>query len=199
MAAYVLVNWGVTAAILLFFSALLGVKTGQGVFGILIDSRNKMSLSRFQVYLWTLLLVSIILAVAISEQSMSIAVAPELWALLGISVGSTASALILRDIPRSKGKLHVKPSPPVNDEDKPSWLDLFRGDNNGNHEYIDIGKFQMFWFTLAAWVGYIWLLLDWEVVANAEGVYVLPELTSGLVVFIGISHAGYLTIKGVQD
>ncbi|MEO1194240.1 MAG: hypothetical protein AAFY02_20980, partial [Pseudomonadota bacterium] len=56
--------WISTATVVLAVSLFVGFKVRGSLLGVLIDSRNKMSLSQFQLFIWTWLLVSSFFAVA---------------------------------------------------------------------------------------------------------------------------------------
>lgn len=82
------------------------VLIGQGITGLmkgfLIDSRNKMSLSRLQLILWTILVLPAFLAAAVFNfvagdgDPLNIAVPPEVWGLLGISAGALVGSGIIK-------------------------------------------------------------------------------------------------------
>src|SRR5215208_4244069 len=91
------------------FMVLMGITMvliGHGVTGtfkgFLIDPRNKMSLSRLQLILWTIVILPAFLAAAVfnfgtgAEDPLNITVPPEVWGLLGISGGSLAGAGIIK-------------------------------------------------------------------------------------------------------
>lgn len=78
--------------------ALLGIGvwiTGRPL-GVLIDERKKFSLSRLQLALWSCLLISAFVAASMASDSMNISLPPEIWALMGISVGSAAGSVIVK-------------------------------------------------------------------------------------------------------
>ena len=111
-------------------------------FGFLIDERNRMSNSRFQITIWTLvaipgLLVFIYFNIAHGAPNpTNIAIPPQLWVLLGISGGAAIGAPIVNDATnRSKGELDVNTT--VEDA---SFADIFEGDEKGNCDYLDISK-----------------------------------------------------------
>lgn len=202
MSAYVS-YWIVLGVVILVVYLILGAKINKKAFGILIDSRQKMSLSRFQIAVWTLVLLSAFLALALAKGTLAITLDPEVWALMGISIGSGAGAVIIKGNKEGKepaaaiqsaigamprvGLMHQNQS-----ADEAGWTDMFKGEEVGDRDYIDIGKVQMFFFTLAAVVGYVAAL--WN--ANfADGALKFPELSQELVILLGISHTGYLTIK----
>lgn len=198
--------WGLTALLVLIVMLYTGTAITGRPFGILIDSRAKMSLSRLQLVLWTWLFVSSFFAIAIRERTMGIVMAPELWALMGISIGSAAGAVIVKGTKEAKQPAATVAAQAraatrrglmaVNSDATAAKLsDMFKGEEVTDADYVDISKLQMFFFTLAAWFGYIWVLWSAKLAVNHEGLVVMPELSTSLVTLIAISHAGYLTIK----
>lgn len=76
-----------------------------------------------------------------------------------------------------------------------SWADLFNGDQTGNAAVLDLGKVQMFYFTLV-------LVLAYGVAVGklfyaAGAITSLPVLDPGMVALLGISQAAYLTNRAV--
>lgn len=193
------IEWLVTAVIILVFSVGVGIKIQGMFFGILVDSRNKMSLSRLQLFLWAWLLISAFFAVMVAEGTAEITLHSNLWALMGISLGSAAGSVLVKGAKASRqvdatkltgGKagsiLHAEPSK------KPKWSDIFSGEEVTDYKYVDIAKVQMFFITLAVWVGYLYVLWGYKFPAMELS---FPLLSESLLVLIGISHAGYLTVK----
>ena len=135
--------WLVSAIVIVGCFAGLGVWISRHPLGILIDGRNKMSLSRLQLVLWTVLLISAFTAVALVFQTSDITLPQEVWALMGISVGSTAGSVIVKG---------TKDSVLDTNEDMKgaSLKDLFKGEEHGaDCQHVDITKVQMFFFTAA--------------------------------------------------
>jgi len=90
------------------FMVLMGITIvliGHGITGrfegFLIDARNKMSLSRLQLILWTIVILPAFLAAAVfnfgteADDPLNITVPPEVWGLLGISAGSLVGSSII--------------------------------------------------------------------------------------------------------
>lgn len=193
--------WLITALVVLVIMVIIGFKINGRLLGVLVDSRCKMSLSRFQLVLWTWLFVSSFFAIAWARKTMNVDMDPELWALMGISVASAAGSVIIKG---TKGAMEPKSATSVDrrglliinkEQKKASLLDMFKGEEITDHEYVDISKVQMFFFTAAAWLGYVGILWTAALSPNAEGLVKFPALSASLVTLIGISHAGYLTIK----
>ena len=62
-----LIAWGITVLVITFIVGSIGVAINKHPLGILVDSRNRMSLSRMQMTLWTILLVSAFLVAAFTH------------------------------------------------------------------------------------------------------------------------------------
>lgn len=208
--------------------ALFALIAGHGVtglwLGLLIDSRNKLSLSRLQMVVWTVLILSGFLAAAltnIEEQHpapISIAIPPELWLPMGISTTSLIGSPLILNLKKSRpaseekktwaleqlaqqmvditkvaihGQIVVNQTP-----QSAHWGDLLRGSETGNAGQLDIGKLQMFFFTLVLVLvygaGLAALFKD-----NPARITALPTVDGGMLALLGISHAGYLVSKAI--
>jgi len=88
--------WFGCAVVIVVLLMLIGGLIKQHWLGILIDPRNKLSLSRLQMVLWTVLIVSAFSAVALQSGNFGICMDPELWVLMAISTGSAAGAVIIK-------------------------------------------------------------------------------------------------------
>ncbi len=99
-------NWLIILVIMAVFFAILGNQIKKRWTGIFIDERNQMSLSRFQLVIWTVIILSAFFAIALSRiltlpsgdltLALDIGVPEQLWALLGISaISLVGSPLIL--------------------------------------------------------------------------------------------------------
>jgi hypothetical protein len=236
-------------ALLVVFTVLVGRHIAGMWRGALVDERNKVSLSRLQTLLWTVIVVAGFLAAALhnirSDQSapLEIALPPQLWILLGISATSlVGSALIKQEKmkrnpelgnakkmlaralpgvqpeqvvkmddsnqlvvaadsnhPTVKGPVVARGVLAVNEaKEKSSWSDMFRGEEVGNVDRLDLGKVQMFFFTVILVFSYAVAL--GSVLADAsEKIAGFPTLDQGAVALLGISHAAYLMNKTVSS
>jgi hypothetical protein len=90
------VYWLVVSIIMFVTFILFGVKICSRPLGILIDAQNRMSLSRLQIVLWSWLLISAFFSIALAWRTLNIVMAPEIWALMGISIASTTGAVIIK-------------------------------------------------------------------------------------------------------
>ncbi len=99
--------------------AAFAVITGHGITGlwrgILIDGRNRMSLSRLQMLSWTLVVLSALLTAALTNMSvpelgwsspMNIDIPSQLWVVMGISTASLVGAPAILSTKRDR-----KPNP----------------------------------------------------------------------------------------
>jgi hypothetical protein len=153
--------------------------------GILVDRRNMMSLSKLQMLIWTLLVISGFITMAALKMAynvqnpLDVGIPETVWTLMGISTASfVGSPLIKNDnfksdpkdatgkkIPASDKKLALKDSLEGNRDIKgttvvnsepwqSSFSDFFRGEEIGNSKGPDLGKIQMFIFTIIIWISY---------------------------------------------
>jgi len=193
--------------------------------GVLIDSRNRLSLSRLQILAWMILILASLLAAAMSnvrfgwDAALNIEVPAELWIVLGISTASWAAAPALlntkrdarpdpSEVERTKNQLTRQGYGDVaanlrevgllvrNERtDAARWADLFKGEEAGDAATVDLGKLQMFFFTFILVLGYGAAIGT----QFAEGgtIAALPPIDDGMYILLGISHTGYLANKTV--
>ena len=81
------------------------------------------------------------------------------------------------------------------------WSDMLSGERVQDYQYIDISKVQMFFFTVIIVFSYAALIWAQMNSAGAQTLFgVLPQVSlpgfsQSLVALLGLSHAGYLTVK----
>ncbi len=97
-----LITWWVMLVLLTLFVLILGHGTTGRLMGALIDQRNKISLSRLQLIIWTIVILAAFITAAFwnlvnsKNGPLAIALPSEVWLLLGISTTSlVGSPLIL--------------------------------------------------------------------------------------------------------
>ena len=73
-----------------------------------------------------------------------------------------------------------------------SVADMFKGDETGNAAWVDMGKVQLFFFTLVAVLAYGFALGSALDVSSGREITTLPTVDAGFVWLLGVSHAGYL-------
>jgi hypothetical protein len=220
-------SWMITLVLLGTFAAV----AGQGITGLwsglLIDERNKISLARLQLTLWTIVVLSGFLTAALSNLAaaqptpLAISVPSELWLLMGISTTSLVASPLIKSTKRSmqaneeekcrtfallakqmstekiedgvtnRGQLVVNTRP-----EAAQWADMFRGEETGNAAHLDLGKIQMFYFTIVLVLAYA-VALGTAFASSDARISQLPAVDSSMVALLGISHAGYLTHKAI--
>jgi hypothetical protein len=232
--------WIIVMLLLAAFIVLGGYQITHKLFGALIDERNKVSLSRLQTILWTILVVSALLVAGLAnirqggQDPLNIKIPPELWIVLGISVTSLVGAgLIKQDKAKAEpqeqpaklalaksGRAEAQnirkdenvlvtgdPQEPtilaigtltVNDNpNQASWLDIFKAEEVGNDGRLDIGKVQVFYFTIILLVVYGAALASMFHGHAKSSISAFPVLSESMLALLGISHAAYLTNKAV--
>ena len=193
-----LVAWLAIAALM----TLVGIVAGHGITGlargVLIDDRHRLSLSRLQMLLWTVLVLSGWMAAALSNigrgaaAPLDVAVPSELWLAMGISTASLVASPVALSYKQSKRPGQVENLPRQEDS---GWADLFRGEEVSDADHIDLGKLQMLLFTVVVILGYALALGD---LFSFTGIYAsLPALDDAVVSLLLISHAGYIAKKAV--
>lgn len=217
-------SWLGTLLLLTVFTTIAGHGITGLWRGLLIDDRNKISLSRLQMILWTIVVLSGFLTAALSNLAsaqtspLSIAIPKELWLLMGISTTSLVGSPLIKSTKTAKKpneaertstfnlmakegadtkKLASKGQIVVNTTlEKARWSDLFKGEESGNAAQLDLSKVQMFFFTLILVIAYA-AAIGTAFTGTELKIDSFPVLHSGMVTLLGISHGGYLVHKAV--
>jgi hypothetical protein len=201
----------------LFVTIGLGIKGWW--FGVLVDGRNKISLSRLQLVLWTILFSATFLVIYVWNVghttgeiagALSLMVPNAAWLLMGMSgVSAAGSPAILSAKPVPDQAALPPPQPADGTKfidgtvvkrkmgETPRWSDIILGDDAGNADAIDISKVQQLLLSLVAIAVYGYAIA--EILTAAKGIPVpkLADMDSGFLALIGVSHATYLVYKGV--
>ncbi len=212
-------SWLVAMVTLAFFTLIIGHGVTGAWKGALVDERRKMSLSRLQLLLWTVLILSAFGTIAVARiqqdpvSAMSIAVPETVWALLGISTTSLIGSPLIKNAKKTapapseetvqklveaQGKREMAADGQVMKNrsiDQASLADLFQGEYVGDFGQLDMAKIQMFFFTVLlvfAYAASVGALLRHNPYPNS-----LPDVGGGMLPLLGISHAGYLMSKAV--
>jgi hypothetical protein len=217
-------NFAILLAALTGLVLVLGRTITEKPLGALINERKLMSLSRFQMALWTVVvlagfgaMVALRLKAGIPD-ALSIEVDWRLWALLGISTTSlVGSPLVLSSkIPKEPAKDVVKETADEFNESEADvnrnrsgilygntdakdarWTDMFEGDELKTTAYLDLGKLQMFFFTVLLVIVYVGMLVRFITATPAVDLTSFPVFSEGMIALLGISHAGYLANQGI--
>jgi hypothetical protein len=219
--------WGAYASwiVVMIGMTLFTLIVGRGVTGVwkgaFVDDRLRMSLSRLQLLMWTILVLSAFGTIAVirmqhdAVSALDIAVPDTICALLGISatslIGSplikksqqetqTPSEQTVRTLASAQGQsaddvvVHGKVI--KNKSIRQAGLvDIFMGEYVDDFALLDLAKIQMFFFTILLVIAYgtaVGYLLITDLLPSS-----LPDVGAGMLPLLGISHAGYLASKVV--
>jgi hypothetical protein len=187
--------WLVSLVVLLFLAGWVGkqTKNGQGILGVLIDVRGRYSLTHLQIVLWTIVILSSVLGVLVSNgfDTKDFQIPVQLLGLMGISAGSGILATGVKASKDTgtqakkvarKGRFTLSDGEPetITPHFAQVWLEE-EGDQAD--KVVSITKYQNFIFTLVILCVYV--TMAWK-----SGK--LPTLPDNVVWLIGISHAGYV-------
>jgi hypothetical protein len=202
---WMLVPWAVTIAMMIWCFGIIGGLASMGRLwsrpdwrGVLIDQRNRISLSRLQLVAWSLLVISaavsegVINAIWGKSQPLNLNIPAELWILLGLSTASfVAAPLVLAN----KGQqLFTKA-----DDSQPAWRDIFYGDDNANADQVDFSKVQQFFFTVVLIVAYgVGIGHQLSTIAPSGDVNLqFPPLDPGFIGLMAVSQIAYISYKAL--
>jgi hypothetical protein len=208
--------WIISMAATLVVGLLLSRAVTGRLLGILVDSRRKMSLSRFQVCLWTWVIGGTLVAVLVDRvpsqglESVSV-LNGDVLALMGISLASTGGAAlvkgskagkqpdkerisweVIRESPTLEG---VMPANRTSADASPT--DMVKGEGMSDFSHIDIAKVQMLFFTVVIVAAYVADLLT--SISGPPADFAFPTMPEHLVPLLGFSHAGYLAAKAAPS
>ena len=202
--------WWVGYAILLVLAAsgFLGNKNEkrQGlarILNFLIEERKegkygkeRMSLTKFQTFAWTITILSLIAAVYSARlfgkvaDPQVIAIPNEVLILMGISLSSATLSTVVKANKDSNDKTHIHAG-------RPKFSDLWSVEEGqiGTSGNIALEKFQNFWFTILLLFVFISSAANWIGTTKLELLNAIPPLDQTWNTLLGISHAAYIAIK----
>ena len=196
---WMLLPWLATIALLVLCFAIIGrLPPLIDWRGLLIDQRNKIILSRLQLVMWTILVISTILTEGVlnsvwgQAKPLDLAIPSQLWILLGISSTSAIAAPVVLGM---KGA-----ALDTNAINGHAWRDIFYGDDTGNADQVDFSKVQQFFFTVIL-VGAYAINIG-SVLASAvasSSMLTFPPLDPGFIAIMGVSQTAYIAYKAVPQ
>lgn len=209
--------WVGTLVLVIVSLMIVGGAVNGRLEGVLIDSRNRVSLSKFQMALWTVVVISaLITGVSLNifyktNSPLNITLRPELLFAMGISAGSfvaTPTLLGLKadqagsttSLEATSERLNLSADETsatgrvfkLNSPQLASWTDMFRGDDVANAASADLSKVQQFAITLlliGVYCADLWASF------SEKDFHEMPFLSQSFVMLMGISHASYLAYK----
>ncbi|WP_049004985.1 hypothetical protein [Enterobacter cloacae] len=183
---YPRIAWLMTLLMLVIFCMGIGYTINGRFNGILIDYRNRLSLSKLQALCWSILVLSALYTAAIIRirnnipSPLDIVLDKYLLAIMGISLTSLAATPAILNIKEDNKSSEFaaqqvsqtlnKPAEDIISSGKifyfssaklASWLDLFRGEESTNAGSADIGKIQQFIITFILSAVYSVMLLQY--------------------------------------
>ena len=207
--------WLITLLLLIGCFAVIGmIPTGQPPVrdwrGVLIDQRNRISLSRFQLVLWTLLVVSAIItegtfnALWSIDDPLGLAIPKELWILVGLSSATAVAAPVVLGTKNPDGAADNALS--TKDPGGHAWRDMFYGDDKGNDDQVDFSKVQQFFLTVVLIVIYG---IEIGAILMNPGVppgdtkmsirMFFPALDAGFLGLMAVSQVAYISYKALPQ
>src|SRR5262245_40216968 len=210
----------VVMLVLLVFCAIAGrwLMNTRRFDGILIDERNRISLSRFQWVMWLALILGGYFTAAlwnIANGAGAPLIQQDLLVLLGLSSGSavtsgliveakkhavaTPDARVAADAPpkptgaraASIGELDMNMAPR-----EASWAELYLGEEAADRSTIDISRLQQMIITVLLGITYV--VLQWQALVKVkDGALAMPTFDdkSSFLWLLGLSHAAYIAYK----
>ncbi len=198
--------WLATFAILLLVCLAVGYLANDRKLGILIDGRNRISLSRVQWVLWFLVLFSAYFTGGVWDMAFGNdlpTIEPNLFGLIGISSGSAiVSSLIVetkKKEPNPKGAddKTLLGRIDVNEKvDEAAFADLYLGEEDATRTSVDVSRLQKLITTFLLVIVYLNML--WSAFTGASHTYDafdMPVVGTNFLVLLGASHAAYLAYK----
>ncbi len=187
----ILFTFGISAILIIvtvFMFRFLGKKTFKG---IILNEHGYPTLSKFQFWLWTLIISFTFLALQIMKiiatdyaagQEYLIQDIPEnLLAMMGISVAVPIAASGITNKMKNINKVDTAAS----------FGSMFRN-YEGN---LDLSRLQMFLWTIIGIVIYLQVFIDQIFTLESVNQLFLPDVSPTLVILMGLSQTAYLGSK----
>lgn len=211
-------------------AGLLGLLAFEGymvrgrALGLLIDERNRFSLSRLQMTLWTVLVTTTLYVVFMTGvvrdsgtwRALDVTIDPNLVVLMGFSVASFIASPIALSIKarqpsdpvsleKTGAKLEAMQSldrrPHANGRvlvkgtpDDARMGDLIRGEDVGNANVVDLPRTQMLVVTAVVFLSYSALVAKLMAYGGAQ-IQSIPALSTTVLMLTLVSHGGYIAGK----
>ncbi|KJK42924.1 hypothetical protein UK23_35210 [Lentzea aerocolonigenes] len=191
--------WLVSALVIVLLAVVIPSRLGAQ--SVLRDARGRYSLSRLQVMLWTVVLLSLIAGMAFGRFAAGqvdvagFQIPEQVLRLLGISLASAVVAAAVKVV-KSTNRPEAVAAYPVGKEGGKLWEMLTVEEGASAGRSVDLAKFQNFVVTVLLVVLYVAQAVSaLKAVNNPAGIAGLPAFSDAFLVLLGVSHAGYLLGK----
>ena len=189
----------VTMALIFALCALTGWLVQERLDGVLVDDRNRISLSRAQWVMWFALIIGGYFVVALwnvaNDLQMPI-IQNQLLVLLGISSGSAVTSNLITESKKPDDPGDKTTLARNTDSDDASWAELYLGEEVANSSTVDISRLQQLVITIL--LGIAFITLQWSALAKPEASGLqMPSFddNSSFLWLLGLSHAAYIANK----
>ena len=219
-------SWLVVVAVLVAFIVIAGLGITGVWRGAFIDERNMISLSRFQMLVWTVLVLSAYGTLAVTRAAvgdpltaLDVEIPQTVWILMGISTTSLVGSPLIRNMKKDP-RLALAPDAQEQALDNQrkglaghvrvegrivakksvadaSWSDLFIGEEVSDAAHLNLAKIQMFFFTILLLMTYGVSVASLLLQPSGSIPGALPDVGEGMLALFGISQGGYLVDKAV--
>ncbi|KOV85329.1 hypothetical protein [Nocardia sp. NRRL S-836] len=191
--------WVVSALVIVLLAVV--VPRLLGAQHVLRDARGRYSLSRLQVLLWTVVLLSLVSGMAYGRFAAGqvdvagFALPGQVLTLLSIVIGSAVAAAAIKVVKSTVRPDCVAAHPAGRGRGRfMEMLTVEEGVSAGRS--IDLSKFQNFLVTVLLLLAYTaQAVAALRAVDNPAGIGGLPAFSDTLLVLLAVSHAGYLLGK----
>lgn len=197
-----LICWIICAAVMCLVAIVLGLAYRKSWLGILIDTRGRYSLTHLQLVAWSIVIISLIAAVAFlrlgapgKTGALDFDIPNQVLLLLGISVTSAVTSTVIK-AQKDQNSATAKSVATSDSKKPPKFAQVFLLEEGKlADKVIDISKFQAFFVTLILILAYVGAAVAMLSGTQPENITALPDLSTTFVTLLGISHAGYLAGK----
>jgi len=150
---------------------------------IVTSEDNCYSLSRFQIYVWTVWVVIAFVAIAFYSCSF-----PTIPSNLAILMGINGLTMALSTAIAKPQEITIKQSSPS------FYRDIFL-DKNGT---LDLPRTQMFIWTIVILMTHIFVFWYGYYAVKPPSLPSLPDVDAGLLILMGVSNGAYLGVKATD-
>ena len=191
--------WLVSALVIVLLAVV--VPSRLGAHNVLRDARGRYSLSRVQMMLWTVVLLSLVSGMAFGRFAagqVDVAgfdIPGQVLTLLSIAIGSAVVAAAIKVV-KSTTRPESVAAYPVGRE-RGRFVEMLTAEEGASAgRSIDLAKFQNFVITVLLLLAYVaQAVAALRAVDNPAGIGGLPAFSDTFLVLLAVSHAGYLLSK----